>query len=301
MTVIALAQPDRRALIRETARAYHARRRARGAIASSLCFIALLVALLPIVGIIVFTISQGIPAWSVAFFTHISHPTGIPGGGIVNAIVGSLIIDGIASALALPVGILAALFLTEVRGRLTEIVRFVVDVAAGLPAITIGLFAYAIIVVPQHHFSAFSASVALAVLMLPIVIRAGEGALRTVSGDLWEAGLALGVRRARIARSVVIPTAIPGLITASLLAISRAAGEAAPLLFTAIGSEVFSTSVFGPAGMASMPLVVYQDGIQAYPDLQQTAWGTALTLLVLVVLLNVSARLLARRMRRHIR
>lgn len=301
MSVVALTQPDRRTLIRETARAYHAQRRARGVLASSLCFLALLIALMPIVGIIVFTISQGIPAWSLDFFTHVSHPTGIPGGGIVNAIIGSLIIDGIASAMALPVGILAALFLAEVRGRLTEIVRFVVDVAAGLPAITIGLFAYAIIVVPQHHFSAFSASVALAVLMLPIVIRAGEGALRTVPGDLWEAGLALGVRRARIARSVVIPTAIPGLITASLLAISRAAGEAAPLLFTAIGSEVFSTSVFGPSGMAAMPLVVYQDGIQAYPDLQQTAWGTALTLLVLVVLLNVSARLLARRMRRHTR
>ncbi|TME50362.1 MAG: phosphate ABC transporter permease PstA [Chloroflexi bacterium] len=299
MSVIPLALPDRRALIREASVASRRRRTVAGLVAASLSVVALLVALVPIVWIIVYTISQGIAAWSVDFFTKLPHPAGIPGGGIANALVGSLIIDGLAALMALPVGILAALFLAEFSGRLAGTVRFVMDVAAGLPAITIGLFAYAVIVVPQHHFSAFSASVALGVLMLPIVIRAGEGALRTVPNDLWEAGLALGVRRARVARSIVIPTAIPGLVTASLLAISRAVGEAAPLLFTAIGSQVFSTSVGG--AMASLPLVVYQNGIQAYPDLQQNAWGTALTLLVLVVVLNVSARLLARRMRRHAR
>ena len=299
MSVIPLTQPDRRALIRETARAYHTRRSVGGIVAASLCLVALLVALVPIVSIIALTTSQGIAAWSVNFFTKLPTPAGIPGGGIVNALVGSLIIDGLAALMELPVGILAALFLADVRGRLAGTVRFVVDVAAGLPAITIGLFAYAVIVVPQRHFSAFAASVALAVLMLPIVIRAGEGAIRTVPNDLWEAGIALGVRRARLARSIVIPTALPGLITASLLAVSRAMGEAAPLLFTAIGSQVFSTSLAGP--MAALPLVIYQNGIQAYPDLQQNAWGTALTLLVIVVLLNVSARLVARRMRRHAR
>ena len=301
MSIVPLALPDRRALIRETAASSHRRRTAGGIVAAALCLLALLIALVPIVWIIVYTISQGLAAWSIDFFTKLPHPAGIPGGGIVNALVGSLIIDGLAALMALPVGIFAALFLAEFSGRLAGTVRFVIDVAAGLPAITIGLFAYAVIVVPQRHFSAFSASVALAVLMLPIVIRAGEGALRTVPNDLWEAGLALGVRRARVARSIVIPTAIPGLVTASLLAISRAVGEAAPLLFTAIGSQVFSTAIFGPSGMASLPLVVYYNGIQAYRDLQQNAWGTALTLLVIVVLLNISARLLARRMRRFTR
>jgi phosphate transport system permease protein len=172
-------------------------------------------------------------------------------------------------------------------------------VASGLPAITIGLFAYAVVVVPEGHFSALAASVALAVLMLPVVIRAGEAALRAVPQDLWEAGMALGIPRARVARGIVMPVAFPGLATAALLAISRAVGEAAPLLFTAIGSQVFVTNI--GHSMASLPLVIYQDGIQAYPDLQQTAWGTALTLLVIVVLLNVSARLLARRTRRYAR
>lgn len=301
MSVVPLALPDRRALIRETALARHRRRTIGGLVSASLCLVALLIAMVPIVWIIAYTVGRGIAAWSIDFFTRLPHPAGIPGGGIANALVGSLIIDGLAALMALPVGILAALFLAEFGGRLAGTVRFIVDVAAGLPAITIGLFAYAVIVIPQRHFSALSASVALAVLMLPIVIRAGEGALRTVPNDLWEAGLALGVRRARVARSIVIPTAIPGLVTASLLAISRAVGEAAPLLFTAVGSQVFSTSIFGPSGMASMPLVVYQNGIQPYPDLVQNAWGTALTLLVLVVLLNISARLLARRMRRYTR
>ena len=279
MSVVPLALPDRRALIRETALAHHRRRTVGGVVAASLCLVALLIALVPIVWIIAYTIGQGSAAWSVDFFTKLPHPPGIPGGGIVNALVGSLIIDGLAALMALPVGILAALFLAEFSGRLAGTVRFVIDVAAGLPAITIGLFAYVVIVVPQRHFSAFSASVALAVLMLPIVVRAGESALRTVPNDLWEAGLALGVRRARVARSIVIPTAIPGLVTASLLAVSRAVGEAAPLLFTAVGSQWFRTAIFGPSGMASLPLVVYYNGIQPYPDIIRTAWGTARSVL----------------------
>lgn len=292
----AVAVIDRRALIRQSARDSYRRRRAAGLVATTLCGLALAIALVPIVWIAAYTIRQGIASWSLDFFTKLPTPEGIPGGGIVNALVGSLIIDGLAAVMALPVGVIAALFLAEHRGGLANTVRFVVDVAAGLPAITIGLFAYAIVVVPQGHFSAFSASVALAVLMLPVVVRAGEAAFRTVPRELWEAGTALGIPRARVARSIVVPSAFPGLVTAALLAVSRAVGEAAPLLFTAIGSQVFITNI--GHSMASLPLVIYQDGIQAYPDLQQTAWGTALTLLVVVLVLNVSARLLARRMRR---
>ncbi len=299
MSAVAVVDLDRRSLIRQSAHRSHHRRQILGVVAAGLCGLALCIALVPLVSIVIFTISKGIGAWSVNFFTHIPTPAGIPGGGIVNAIVGSLIIDGLAAVMALPIGFIVALFLAEQGGRLASTVRFVVDVAAGLPAITIGLFAYAIVVLPEGHFSALSASVALAVLMLPITVRAGETAIRTVPQDLWEAGIALGIGRARVARSIIITSALPGLVTASLLAISRAIGEAAPLLFTAIGSQVFATSLGQP--MASLSLVVYFDGIQPYPDIVRTAWGAALTLLVIVMLLNISARLLARRMRRFTR
>ncbi|HKR98128.1 MAG TPA: phosphate ABC transporter permease PstA [Candidatus Dormibacteraeota bacterium] len=297
MSTLVVPATTRRDYIREVSQASLGRRSIGGRVAIVLCGLALGIALVPIISIVIFTISKGISAWSLQFFTNTPRPEGIAGGGIVNAILGALIIDGIAAAIALPVGFLAALFLAESEGRFAGAVRFVVDVASGLPAVTIGLFAYAVVVLPTKHFSGFSASIALAVLMLPITIRAGETAIRTVPRDLWEAGIALGIPRARVARSIVIPSAFPGLVTAALLAISRAVGEAAPLLFTAIGSQLFAVNIDRP--MASLPLVVYLDGIQPYPDLQQTAWGTALTLLVIVVLLNVSARLLARRMRRY--
>ncbi len=299
MSALAVAELDRRALIRQSARTSHHRRQILGVTAACFCGLALGIALVPLISIVILTVSKGIGSWSVNFFTHLPTPAGIPGGGILNALVGSLIIDGLAAVMALPIGFIVALFLAEHGGRLSSTVRFVVDVAAGLPAITIGLFAYALVVVPERHFSALSASVALAVLMLPIAIRAGETAIRTVPQDLWEAGIALGIGRARVARSIVMTSALPGLVTASLLAISRAIGEAAPLLFTAIGSQYFVTAVDQP--MASLSLVVYQDGLTPYPDLVQTAWGTALTLLVIVMLLNISARLLARRMRRFTR
>jgi phosphate transport system permease protein len=297
---VAVEAIDRRTYIREISARTLRRRQVRGGVYAALCGVALLIALIPIVAIILYTGGQGIGAWSAAFFTHVPTPEGIPGGGISNALVGSLIIDGIASLMAIPVGIIAALFLAEQRNAFASAVRFIVDVASGLPAITIGLFAYAIVVIPQGHFSAFSASVALAVLMLPVVIRASEGAIRAVPTDLWEAGVALGVRRARVARTVILPAALSGLITASLLAISRAVGEAAPLLFTS--PALTSRVVTDPTRqMSSLPLIIFQDGIQAYADLQRTAWGTALTLLVIVVLLNLSARVLARRMRRYTR
>ena len=175
-------------------------------------------------------------ALSVAFFTHTPTPEGIPGGGISNAIVGSLIINGLALLIAMPVGLLVSLFLIERRGPIANAIRFGADVLSGLPSILIGLFAYSVIVV-HTHFSAYSASIALAVLMLPIMIRGDEEAMRTVPCELWEAGLALGARQSRVVRSVVVRGAIPGLVTANLLAFARAVGETAPLLFTAIGSH----------------------------------------------------------------
>jgi phosphate transport system permease protein len=287
---------SRREEIQSAAMASLSRRQAVSRIAMTVCVVCLGIALVPLVLLLVFVVAKGIPAWSFAFFTHLPRPAGIPGGGISNAIVGSLVIDGIAAAAAIPFGLFVALALAESNGRVASGIRFSADVLAGIPSITIGIFAFTLIVTTTGHFSAIAASFALAILMLPVIIRACENALRTVPASLLEAGLSLGGRRLTVARRVIIPAALPGIITGMLLAIARAAGETAPLLFTAIGNQFSSLNPFGP--MNAMPLVVYLNGIQAYPDLQRDAWGTALFLLLLVLVLSVGGRFVAAQLRK---
>src|ERR1019366_7489735 len=181
-----------------------------------------------------------------------------------------------AVVMAVPIGTMCALFLVERRGRLAGALRFAADVLTGVPSIALGIFAYAVLVGPGSllgHFSGLAGSFALAVLMLPIVVRASEAAMRTVPRDLWEAGLALGVRRSRVVRSVVLRGALPGLVTGNLLAVARAVGETAPLLFTVLGSSVLETNPFQP--MDAMPLRILTDGTQANAHLQTVAWATA--------------------------
>jgi phosphate transport system permease protein len=265
-------------------------------VAIAVCTLFLVVALIPLVLLLVFVIGKGASAWDVAFFTHLPTPAGIPGGGISNAIIGSLIIDGIAAAGAIPFGLVIGLALAEANGRIASGIRFAADVLAGVPSITLGIFAYALLVTTLGHFSGVSASFALGILMLPVIIRASETAFRTVPGALVEGGLSLGARRVSIARRVIIPVALPGLITGVLLGLARAAGETAPLLFTAIGNQFMATNPTQP--LNALPLVVYQNGIQAYPDLQKSAWGTALLLVVLILFLSVGSRLVAARLQR---
>ena len=286
----------RRAEIHRIAAASLNRRQIYSRIAITICGICLLIALIPLVAVIAYTVQRGIQAWSVDFFTKLPTPAGIPGGGIWNAIVGSIIIDGIAIAGALPFGILGGLFLAESDGRIAGGVRFAADVMSGVPSIILGIFAYIVLVKSLGHFSAIAASFAIGVLMLPVIMRASETALRSVPGTLTEAGLSLGARKLTVTSRVVIPAALPGLITGVLLALARGIGETAPLLFTAIGSEYFSTNPLKP--MAATPLVVYQDGIQAYSDLQTRAWGTALFLVVVVLVISVGSRLIAARLGR---
>ncbi|HVX21294.1 MAG TPA: phosphate ABC transporter permease PstA [Acidimicrobiales bacterium] len=299
MTVLSVPDPTvaRRHEIHRIAAATQGRRKVYSTVALSICGLFVLVALIPLVAVIVYTIQRGIHAWSVDFFSHLPTPAGIPGGGIWNAIVGSLIIDGIAAVVAIPFGILGGLFLAESDGRIAASVRFAADVMTGVPSIIIAIFAYAVLVKPLGHFSAVAGSFAIGVLMLPIIMRASETAIRSVPGTLTEAGLSLGARHLTISRRVILPAALPGLITGILLAVARGVGETAPLLFTAIGSQYFSTNPLKP--IAALPLVVYQDGIQAYPDLQQTAWGTALFLICVVLVLSVGSRLLAAWFRRE--
>jgi phosphate transport system permease protein len=289
----------RRRLIRDRSARSLARRHLRGRVAVGLCVVAVAISLTPLVALVAYTTSRGVKALSVDFFTKIPTPVGIPGGGISNAIVGSLIIVGLASVMAVPVGIATALFLLERRGRLAATVRFVADVLTGVPSIAIGIFAYAVLVEPFAHFSALSGSFALAVLMLPIVIRSSESALRAVPRAEWEAGLALGVRRGRVVRSIVLRGALPGLVTGNLLAVARAAGETAPLLFTTIGSQLFNLSPAQPT--AAIPIDIYSLGTSPSPVDQTTAWGAAFVLLVFVLILSIVARLVAGRLNRQAR
>ena len=299
MSVAAAAIGSRRELVQRTARRSLPRRQLMGRIVIALSVVAVIGAVAPLFAVLAYTVGRGISSLSPDFFINLPTPALVPGGGIANALIGSLIIDAIAAAMAIPLGVVMGLFLAEGRGRFAAGVRFGADVLVGMPSITVGLFAYAVVVIPTRQFSAFSASVALAVLMLPVVMRTSEAAVRGVPTDLWEAGMALGMRRARIARAVILPAALPGLVTGALLATARAVGESAPLLFTTAGNQFFQLSPSQP--MAAMPLVIYQNGLQAYPDLQQRAWGTALVLVVVVLVLNLGSRLFAGRLRRYTR
>jgi phosphate transport system permease protein len=289
---------SRRAEVQRTAASQLTRRKLTSRVAVLFCRASLLAALVPLVAVLAYTIKRGISAWSLAFFTHLPTPAGIAGGGISNAIIGTLIIDFFAALMAVPLGVGVGLFLSQSNGKFAYVLRFGADVLAGIPSIVIGIFAYAVLVVTLKHFSAIAGSFGLAVIMLPTVTRASEVAIRGVPRDVTEAGLALGGRKAHVARRVVLPAALPGVITGVLLGIARAAGETAPLLFTAIGSQFTSYNVLHP--MAAMPLIIYFDGIQAYPDLQQAAWGTALALIVIVFVLSVGGRLLSARVRRSV-
>jgi phosphate transport system permease protein len=287
---------SRRAEIQRSARERLARRKRVNTVALVLCQLGVLVAAIPLVAVLAFTVEKGVGAWSADFFTHLPTPEGVPGGGISNAIVGSLIIDAVAAAMAIPLGIGIGLFLAQATSRLAGLLRFGTDVLAGIPSIVIGVFAYSLIVVTSHHFSAFAGSFGLAVIMLPIVGRASEVALRGVPRDIVEAGQALGGRQAKITWKVVLPAALPGVITGVLLGVARAAGETAPLIFTAVGSQYYALNPWEP--MSAMPLVVYIDGSQPYPDLVRDAWGVALALIVIVLLISVGSRIVAARLRR---
>lgn len=280
----------RRDLVRATARRSLWRRRLIGRLASSLCVAALCISLVPLIALVSYIVSRGLPALSLGFLVHTPTPQGVPGGGIGNAIVGTVVIVGLAMVMAVPVGLGTALFVVERPGRLSGTLRFVADVLTGAPSIAIGVFAYAVIVA-NFGYSGFAGAFALAVLMLPIMLRANEEAMFTVSDDLWEAGIALGSPRARVVRSVVLRSALPGIVTGNLLAMARAIGETAPLIFTIFGSQFYVLNATKP--MDAMPLTILDNATQAYPSAQQTAWGTALVLMVLVVVLSAAARLVA--------
>ena len=265
------------------------------AIVAALVSICVALAAIPVLILLLFVIIKGVPGMlTPGFFTDLPHPIGVPGGGVFNAIVGTLIIVGIASLLAVPFGTLVGIFLSEYgRNRIGDGVRFVSDVLTGLPSIAFGIFGYVVLVATLGHFSALSASVALAVLMLPVILRATETALVLVPQSLREAGLALGAPRWRVTMEVVVPAALGGIVTGALLSMARAAGETAPLLFTALGNDFLRVNPLQPMG--DLALTVFRNALSPYSDWQNQAWGAALLLVILVAITNVLARTLVRR------
>ena len=271
-----------------------------------LLLLATLIALVPLVLIIYYLLKQGLGAWSWDFFT--TDPTGrtcFPGqttcsiGGIKSAILGTILMVALAGVIAIPLGIGVALYLVEFgkEGRFAQLVRYFVDVMTGVPSVVFGLFVYIVLILTDvgGSFAAWKGSIALALLMLPVVTRASEVVLNLVPDGLREAALALGAPRWRVMTRIVLPTALPGLITGSLLAVARAAGETAPLLFTAF--SLLATSFALDNQMNSLPIQIFND-VQAPSDaINQRAWGAALTLVVMILLLTLIARLAQRRSR----
>jgi phosphate transport system permease protein len=232
----------------------------------------------------------GARAINPAFLTQLPVPVGEPGGGVANGIVGTLITVGIATLLALPIGLLGALFLALFgRGWFPEAVRFLSDVLSGIPSIAIGLFAYTLLVAPFRHFSALSASFAFALLMLPIILRTSEEAIRSVPRSIREGALALGLSEFATTMRIVVPAARPAITTGLLLAIARVTGETAPLLFTAFGSQFWELNPGQP--MAQLPLQVFTYAISPYESWHAQAWAGALLLIGAVLALNILARL----------
>ena len=261
-----------------------------------LVYLLTLLALVPLGLVLAFTISKGLPAVShIEFFTNTERPVGVPGAGVLHAIVGTLIMVGVASLGAIPVGVLGGIFLAEYGpgSRWADTSRLACDVLVGTPSIAVGLFAYALLVAPFHHFSGLAGAGALSVLMLPIVIRTTESAVRLIPGGLRESGLALGLARWRVSLQLVLPAAAPGVITGALLAVARASGETAPLLFTGFGNPFLHFDPTQP--LAALPLTVYKFALTPYPSLQQQAWGAALVLVVLVLVINLASRYVLRR------
>jgi phosphate transport system permease protein len=252
-------------------------------------------ALIPLALVLWYTIYKGLPAVShLEFFTNVERPVGVPGAGIAHAIVGTLIIVGIASLVAIPVGVLGGIFLAEYgTSRISGLVRLACDVLVGTPSIAIGLFAYALFVLPFHHFSGLSGSGALAVLMLPIVMRTTENAVSLIPNGLRESGLALGLQRWRVSLQLILPAAAPGVITGCLLSVARASGETAPLLFTAFGSPFLTTDP--TQALEALPLTIFKYALLPYPTLVDQAWGAALVLVVIVLIANLASRYVLRR------
>jgi phosphate transport system permease protein len=243
-----------------------------------------------------YILANGIAFLNLDFLTQTAKPVGEVGGGMRNEILGTVILIVLGSIIGLPVGLMAGIFLAEFASpRAAAAVRFMADILAGVPSIVVGVFAYAIMVRPMHSYSALSAGVALAIIMIPIVARTAEESLRLVPNSMREAALALGITRWRSVVGVIIPGAITGIVTGIMLAVARIAGETAPLIFTALGSSFGFQGLLKPIG--ALPLQIFRYAMSPYPDWHQQAWAGAFILIMLVLGISVLVRWISNRRR----
>jgi phosphate transport system permease protein len=250
---------------------------------------AVLLALVPLALILFYVVTQGITSLNVAFFTHLPAPVGEPGGGMANAIVGSLMVTGLGALFAIPIGLIAGIYAAEYKGtKLASMTRFAADTLNGVPSIVIGLFAYSVVVLPLQQFSALAGGFAIGLMMLPLVMRTTEELLLLVPHSLREGALALGATRARAVVTVVVPAALPGILTGILLALARVAGETAPLLFTAFNNRFFSTDPRQPVSTLTVQVFTY--ATSPYEDWHRQAWAGALVLVTMVLTCSLVAR-----------
>lgn len=272
---------------------FYYRKKITSFIMMSLTFVAALAAIIPLVLIFYYTISKGITYLNIDFFIAMPKPVGESGGGMANAIVGTLILIGIGGAIGIPVGIMTGTYLSEFgNNKFGYVVRFLTDVLSGIPSIVVGVVAYTMIVLPMKHFSALAGGIALGILMIPTITRTTEEMIKLVPHSLREAGLALGIPKWRTTLSIVLKSAWKGIATGVLLGLSRAAGETAPLLFTALGNRFWSTSIGQP--IASLTVYIYDYAKSPFEDWNQQAWTAALVLILLISLLSLLFRIITR-------
>jgi phosphate transport system permease protein len=275
----------------------HSRRQWLNRIMLGLSGTAAAVAILILALILGYTLVRGISDLNLSILTQAAKPMGQTGGGMRNEIFGTLILVSLGSIIALPIGLLAGIFLAEfATPKVAATIRFTADILAGVPSIVVGVFVYAIMVMPMHSYSALSAGVALAIIMVPVIARTAEESLRLVPTSMREAALALGITRWRAVIGVVIPGAMTGIITGIMLAVARIAGETAPLLFTALGSQFGVQGLSKPIG--SLSLMIYHYALSPYPADQQKAWAGAFLLVLLVLVISMVVRWVSNR--RHI-
>ncbi len=274
-----------------------ARRKVLSALFVWFCAASVLLALVPLGFVLFYVVTQGIGSLNVAFFTHMPRPVGEPGGGMANAIIGTLILTGLGSAMAIPIGIMSGVYMSEYAGsRFASLTRFAADTLNGVPSIVIGVFAYGVAVLPFKAFSAAAGGVALGIMMIPIIARTTEELLLLVPGTMREGALALGATRTRAMFTVILPAALPGIVTGVVLALARIAGETAPLLFTSFNNRFFSTSLTQP--ISSLTVQVFTYAISPYEDWHRQAWAGALVLVSIVLICSLLARLATRRLER---
>lgn len=253
-----------------------------------------LVATLPLVLILVYIVVRGASSINWAFLTQLPKPIGETGGGIANGIVGTFIIVILGTIISVPLGVIAGIFLSESgKTRLGSVARLSIETLMGIPSIVIGIVAYVWVVRPMGHFSAFSGGIAIAMIMLPVIALSTEETLRLIPLSLREAALALGVSYTGTIVKVVVPAGMSGIVTGTLLAVARGAGETAPLLFTAFGNPFMNTNIFKP--VESLPQTIFYYATSPYPEWHSLAWGAAFVLLVIVLTLNIVTKLVTSR------